>query len=215
MLKADAYNAKRLQMGEITPNHISQLTREWQVNHDLHVDGMLGPDTAVSIAGAHLGTAVMLRALKVATRSIGNGEQLGNNKGPWLDYVRRHDGTGLPPKNGAWCASFVSWCFTQAVADMGAEGLVPWASSRWVPGLRRKLAEAAFTNEVPEPGAVMIFRRGLLRRPGHTGICESYDPDEDTAVVIEGNVGPFPALVKRVTYKDGSWRRKAVGIYSL
>ena len=52
-MTADDYNAGELAAGRITPAHITTLTRAWQADHGLVVDGMCGPNTRASVdAGA-------------------------------------------------------------------------------------------------------------------------------------------------------------------
>lgn len=48
----DEYNAARLARGELTVDHVTELTRYWQSGHGLTVDGMAGPATIQSILGA-------------------------------------------------------------------------------------------------------------------------------------------------------------------
>lgn len=49
MTKASEYNAARLARGELTVDHVTELTRYWQSGHGLTVDGMAGPATIQSI----------------------------------------------------------------------------------------------------------------------------------------------------------------------
>jgi hypothetical protein len=49
MTAADDYNAAELAAGRITPAHITTLTREFQTDHGLTVDGMCGPQTRAVI----------------------------------------------------------------------------------------------------------------------------------------------------------------------
>lgn len=216
MAAPELYNQLKLDRGEVSSSTLTELVREWQINHSLTVDGKLGKKTAASVKGARLATFVKLAALDHAIASIGEGEVDGNNKSYWLDWVRRSDGTGRPPANGPWCASVLSCWFTLAIHDLGAEGLIPWKSSRHARTLGRFLKANAYTCEVPEPGAIGIYARGLPGLgQGHARIFESYDPDGDDAVSIDGNLGSFPSVVKRVYHQEGAWRRRLVGIYTL
>lgn len=43
------YNAAQLAAGALTPEHITELVRFWQLHHDLEADGMAGPQTLASL----------------------------------------------------------------------------------------------------------------------------------------------------------------------
>jgi hypothetical protein len=211
LLDQDLYNE------DTDPKLVTQLVREHQLARDLIVDGLLGPKTAASIMGHRLGTRVMLKALSLAIADIGKGEEERNNESDWLRTVRVSDGTGKDGfARGPWCASWVSYCFVRAIMKLGAEGLIPWESSRGARALGRWLKANAWELEVPTPGAIGIYSRGPVGGwQGHAVIFESYYPDQDSAFTVEGNVGRFPAKVQAIKYSHGSWRKRLIGIYSL
>lgn len=210
------YNTKRREDKALRMSDVTQMVRHWQHSHDLEVDGRFGPLTQASVRGGEMGSHLMAWALKYAIIDIGEGETVGNNRSPYLDHVRQRDGTALPWKNykAPWCAAALSYWYTKAEVTVDSAGLIPWKSSRSSGALNRWLSQVAFTNETPEPGAVIIFKRGVLGRPGHVGIVEWYSAETDTCGTIEGNATKFPSKVMRKVYKEGAWRKRLSGLYS-
>ncbi len=51
MATSNDYNAKQLEAGKLTADHITALVRHWQETHGLTADGMAGPATLASILG--------------------------------------------------------------------------------------------------------------------------------------------------------------------
>lgn len=115
----------------------------------------------------------------IAESQIGKGEQGGDNRGPIvMQYTRGQE--------VAWCAGFVSWVRFHA----GFKGDYFLAARSYLkfPHVSR-----------PRAGDLIILRRA---GGNHVGIVE--DVRGSTVRTIEGNVGPYPARVKRVTYTLGS-----------
>jgi len=124
-----------------------------------------------------------------ARKYIGQGEQGGNNRGPFVG--------GLGGRQGdPWCSSFVS----QMTKNVGEDvfGYLPMAKQWW-----NKARKAGMTVTEPQSGDIAVFTRGNPKSAqGHVGIVDSVTRDSIT--VIEGNVGAYPAKVKRVTYSKGA-----------
>ncbi|MDD5009389.1 MAG: CHAP domain-containing protein [Syntrophorhabdaceae bacterium] len=123
------------------------------------------------------GTGEASDIVSIARSEIGHGETWGNNRG---SDVRKYLGgrDGLP-----WCAGFVSYCAKKS-------GLyLPYT-------LRAKdyLRIGKITSN-PQSGDLIVFSRN---GGGHIGIIEKVNKDKITT--IEGNVGNYPARVKRITY---------------
>lgn len=120
--------------------------------------------------------------VKIAEREIGKGEQGGNNKGK---EVKKYTNG----KEVAWCAGFVSYVFRRA----GKKG--PYllsAKSYWDQYRSQKVIN-------PKSGDLILFYRGSRgSESGHVGIIEKVN--NKTITTIEGNVGHYPARVKRITY---------------
>ena len=127
-----------------------------------------------------LGIAFSARAdiISVAQSQIGLGEIGGNNRGI---YVRQY----LNGKeNLPWCAGFVSYCIKKAGLN------IPYI-------LRAKdFLKLGKIINTPQAGDLAVFSR---QGGGHIGIIEKVT--KDTINTIEGNLGEYPAKVKRVVYR--------------
>lgn len=143
-------------------------------------------------------TPAELRAkvVYVARKNIGYGETTANNKGPFIEAIGGKQGM-------EWCALLAGYCYRRAYQLLGEEP-PPWLYRR--PG-------------VAEPGALRLWR-GLLeagertdmldvesgdlvlwRRAGghHIAVVEYFDAD-GMLHTIEGNVGRYPAKVRRLVH---------------
>ena len=118
--------------------------------------------------------------VSVAQAEIGHGEIGGNNRGV---YVRQYLGG---QENLPWCAGFVSYCLKK--------------DGYQLPYLLRVKSFLKYGNQVSQPkaGDLIVFTR---QGGGHIGIIEKVSAN--TITTIEGNLGNYPAKVKRVTYKKG------------
>ena len=126
--------------------------------------------------------------VEVARSQLGKGEVGGDNKGP---VVREYTGG----QEVAWCSGFVSWVMRRAGKD---SPYVLSARQWWA------VKEGSHVRR-PRPGDIAVFWRGKKDgQLGHVGIVEAVDGDRVTT--IEGNVGNYPAKVKRVTYKIGKMK---------
>lgn len=125
------------------------------------------------------------RIVEIARAQLGKGEEGGNNAGKYvLQYTQ---GRTIP-----WCASFVSWILVQAGES---EGYMFSARSFWSHYADRRVG-------IPREGDVVVFWRDSPQGTrGHVGIVEKVEGGSITT--IEGNVGPFPARVKRCHYTLG------------
>ncbi len=128
-------------------------------------------------SNAHSGSIV-----EVARSQLGMGEIGGGNRGP---VVKKY----TKGKEVAWCAGFVSW-----VLENSGKGksYILRARSYW---------DMYRANRVKNPasGDIIVFKRGNGK--GHAGIVESVNGTKITT--IEGNVGKYPAKVKRISYQLG------------
>lgn len=219
-IKANLYNLREWHGGRLTAGAVTALVESYQRAAGLPVDGMAGPATLGKLfrrlgreAVTTEGERLMQAALALAVQDLGQGEVQRNNVSKWLDVVRSSDGTGLAWRGykAPWCAAFVSYCYTRAVASTGST--LPWTSSRSSRALEYFLREYGVVHAVPQPGAVAIFRRGLLGRAGHVGIVERFERVTGTVHTIEGNASRFPSLVERRRYTRAQWRRKAIGSF--
>jgi uncharacterized protein (TIGR02594 family) len=127
-----------------------------------------------------------------ARKYIGQGEVGGNNRGA---FVRSLGGREGDP----WCSSFVS----QMTKNVGEDvfGYLPMAR-QWL----NKAREAGMVVDEPQTGDIAVFSRGNPNSSqGHVGIVDYVTKDK--IVTIEGNVGEYPARVKRVVYDKSNMPR--------
>lgn len=141
-------------------------------------------------------------AIYVAQRNVGYGEDsdLGNNQGKWLALIGSQPGW-------EWCAVAASWPYRRAaqmmnidqpawcyrrpgVIEPGARALVRAMGK--VGRLYREPAEA-------RPGDLVLWTRWVgVRRKAHVEFVEV--GDDGLVSTIAGNVGRFPAKVRRLTH---------------
>lgn len=129
------------------------------------------------------------KLVEIARTQVGLGEKGKDNAG---DIVLKYTkGRQIP-----WCASFVSWSLEQAGYS---GGYLFSARSFWTSGSFERVS-------VPREGDIVVFTRGNPKgRMGHVGIVERVDGGKLTT--IEGNVGSYPAHVKRRHYTLGKMPR--------
>lgn len=129
-----------------------------------------------------IGTPVFSSEIvEIAKSQIGRGETMSDNHGK---DVRRY----TRGQDVAWCAGFVSWVLTEAGRLRDSQYFL---SAREYWNMTDKRVKE------PRPGDVICFTRGS-GWTGHVGIIEKIEGNK--IITIEGNVGKFPAKVKRVTY---------------
>lgn len=119
-----------------------------------------------------------------AVKYLGKGEQGGNNMG---EFIKSLGVEGQP-----WCSAFVS----KVVTETGENpfGNLPMAR-QWLNKGRRAGMEVS----EPQKGDLAIFSRGDPKgMSGHIGIV--YSVDKNKIVMIEGNTGDYPSVVKKITY---------------
>lgn len=137
------------------------------------------------IAGCFIGSrpAHAASIVEIAQSQIGKGEIGGDNRGPQVKKYTRG-------QEVAWCAAFVSWVRSQSGQ---ASPYLLAARSYWKNYSHKRVAR-------PRSGDLIIFARG--NHQGHIGIVERVQGN--TITTIEGNVGKFPATVRRFTYQIGN-----------
>jgi len=119
--------------------------------------------------------------LYYAQQEIGHGEIGGNNQGI---YVRQYlNGQ----ENLPWCAGFISYCIRKS--DI---------KKRYTLRAKDYLTMGLKVSD-PQPENLIIFTR---KGGGHVGIIEKIT--QTTITTIEGNVGDYPAKVKRVIYQKNN-----------
>jgi peptidoglycan hydrolase-like protein with peptidoglycan-binding domain len=140
-------------------------------------------------------------ALMIAKRelSAGAGESGSDNAGP--DVMRYHAVAG-GQAGWDWCASFVSYCFSEG--NPGTTIFEPTVGAR---DLLKKFKDKGWAYQAtvenpPEPGDIVVWWRTALNHwHGHIGIVVGYE--HGLVTTIEGNKGSFPSKVSSFTYVLG------------
>jgi hypothetical protein len=175
-------------------------------------------------AGAELRGPVSLLGPRVLARcrdELGNGEELGNNRGP---HVRRW---GRGREGIAHCAAFLAYQVEEVAAELGdlrpfharlLELLEHKSWPRWrlsAKALARELAKigAHVAYSDARPADLVLYERGLDGDwRGHIGILDEV-LDDEAVVTIEANVGRYPATVRRMPRRLG--RERMIGLVRL
>lgn len=135
-------------------------------------------------------------ALEVAVSAIGQGEEGGNNMGP---FVAECIAPAKCPAN--WCAGFAHLCYHKAAVRCGV--YLPFARSLGAKRLGENVAAVGrkFTDSCDaRPGDLMVFHRGAKGSwMGHIALVEGAAPG-GTVHTIEGNCGP--TVRRRFRYVD-------------
>lgn len=209
MSTPEEYNQRQMDQGDFTQVMIAKLVEFWQSTHNLEVDGKCGPNSQQSIVAeifADPGDVGPLAAaaLDIARREIGHGEEGGNNSGQWVAKYHRIEDDGNDDDDGAWCASFVSYCFEEGAKALGIQ--MPFARSGGAKKLFSNIGTAGEFVDDPKPGDVVCWDRGDPGSwQGHIGIVESVS--DGILHTIEGNVGAYPSKVKRLSHDLSSQTR--------
>lgn len=173
------------------------------------------------------------RLLDFAAAEVGKGEEGANNAGPYVESLHRG-----ARASGNWCAAFVAHCL-EAVSvcppipdrkRRGAKALAKYVAEELSTGLwvaRPRYGRAPTLLDHPLPGDIIAWHRSpgasgwqdLWRDwRGHVGLVEDVrlvPGGECEIATIEGNVGRFPATVRRRTYSERAWTRRLYGIARL
>jgi hypothetical protein len=130
--------------------------------------------------------------VKVAVRQIGYGEVGANNEGKFIKAIGGTQGE-------EWCAAFAGWCGEQAHKEL--ELKLPCARSLGAKKMGKNIAGAGSKFMDPllaKPGDFIVWHRGTLGWQGHIGVVEKVV--DGLVHTIEGNVGKYPAKVKRLIH---------------
>jgi len=209
MSTPEEYNKRQMDQGDFTQVMIAKLVEFWQSTHSLEVDGKCGPNSQESIVAEIFGDPgdigpLAAAALEIARREIGHGEEGGNNSGQWVAKYQRIEDDGNDDDDGAWCAAFVSYCFEEGAKAIGVQ--MPFARSGGAKKLFSNIAASGSKVEHPKAGDVVCWDRGDPGSwEGHIGIVESVS--DGILHTIEGNVGSYPAKVKRLSHDLSSETR--------
>ncbi len=136
--------------------------------------------------------------LAVARSELGNGETLGNNRGPDLDRYRGKQGND----EGAWCAAFVIFCIEEACKRIGRS--CPVKRSHNAKRLWKNILAAGGTRvDFPAPGDIPLWHRGAKNAlTGHIAI-QATPVKLGEWSAIEGNKGGWPSTVREFPHVVG------------
>lgn len=152
----------------------------------------------VSIASLNLRSEVV----RVARGNLGYGEEEANNDGPLMRAIGGQPGH-------EWCALFAGYCYRRASRNLGKELSWPMHVGADRPRIGAKeLIKAAWgagAERFTDPHLAMFGdlicwhrRTGPISWKGHIGLVE--EVRDGLVHTIEGNVGKFPAKVKRLVH---------------
>ena len=137
--------------------------------------------------GSTFGRAALAAA--IGELEVGACEAGGNNCGP---FVRKYLAPAGVAEGNSWCASFVSWCYLQAVgSDRTAMpfGYSPGARSLLAEFKRNGWSSAPGSGYLPQPGDIVVWWRvSLAGWQGHVGLVHSVQ--DGMLYTIEGNRSP-------------------------
>jgi hypothetical protein len=143
--------------------------------------------------------ALAAKILQYARAEIGKGESTRNNQGEDIDRYR-----GYQDGDGPWCAAFVYYVLSRAFRSLELQ--IPFGRIHGAKKLYRWIVKCGEKVDTPEPGDIVCWHRGKSGSwTGHIGIVDKVESD-GTFISIEGNVGKFPAKVKRIAH-DPSYER--------
>jgi len=121
----------------------------------------------------------MNKIIEIAQKEVGYVEAAGNKTkyGKWFGF----DGV-------AWCAMFVSWCYSQAGKPLPKIGF-----TKGFAGCQtgyEYFKKNGWITDNPVPGDIVLFDWNGDKRYDHTGIFEDWlDRRKGTIMTIEGNTG--------------------------
>lgn len=200
------YNKSRVETGEITEWMLERMTALWQSENGLPADGKCGPDTQSKMFNAREGeieyecSFLASETLGIARSLIGQGEEGGNNSGPFVEMLLHKEFDGDDDDDGAWCAAFVSFCISEA-----SGGNPPFEMSFGAKSIFRNASNFGSKSMAPSAGDIVCWDRGKLNADGskswqgHVGFVEKVDGD--IFYTIEGNKGSYPSKVARFKYE--------------
>lgn len=138
------------------------------------------------------------KAVYVARKNLGFGETTANNKGPFIEAIGGKQGM-------EWCALFAGHCYRRAYQLLGEEppawlyrrpGVAEPGALRLCSGMRDAATSFFWTEpEDAHPGDLVLWRRSGGH---HVAVVESVS--DGLIHTIEGNVGKWPAKVKRLVH---------------
>ena len=200
------YNKNQVACGNVNEWMLQKLAKAWQSTHGLVADGLIGANTIQALLNDREDEIEGLNchptqkfALSVASSEVGQGEEGGNNSGPYVENLLGLKWDGNNDDDGAWCAAFVSHCLSEGSKEAGIPLNISLSN-----GAKALYNGMEVKSQTPMAGDVVCWDRGALNTDGsktwqgHIGIVERVDGG--LFFTIEGNVGGYPSKVRRFQY---------------
>ena len=171
---------------------LETLTRSFQRDHQLAVDGIVGPQTWAALSGSATGPAPgktsKLRETIVRIAKglfyLGVEEHGGNNRGVVVEAMLKHAG-GRPGQ--PWCCAFVDFVYEWACEMCGVQPLLdPGLSCSALVRQARQKGLLLEDHSKVQPGDLLVLKGGPTGYK-HIGIIQSFSDGFDSAITIEGN----------------------------
>jgi hypothetical protein len=194
--------------------------REFQADHKLEVDGVVGPHTRAALAAAKPGhkppatngSSLGRKALAEAINHLGTKESpAGSNR---TAFGRWYGVDGVP-----WCNIFVSYCFSKGAGYTICKGYagagVNAKGCAYVPTTEAWLRAAGYWvgRTTPRAGDIAIFNWDGTGVPEHIGIVEKslgngqfQTVEGNTAVGNDSNGGQVMRRIRTINQVDGFGR---------
>ncbi len=193
LLRSAGYNPGKVD--GLFDRRTEKAVRAFEKKHHLTRDGKLGAGELAKLKKVASGAGYRNKVLAEARKWLGFHEGAGN-RNPFSRYF------GRGPE--AWCADFVSYCYTKAGKRL---------NEPWTPALLAKLkANGTYTRNHPKPGDIVMFDWSPSSGPSaqHTGLVEKVYRKNGRLYVqtIEGNSGD---AVRRNTYAVSDYRIAGFG----
>lgn len=224
---AQDYNQRQIDHQTLTIDHITGLVEFYQLFRNLEVDAKAGPETLGDL-DSYFGfvhqddserapTNLAQATLDHARSMLGEGEEGGNNSGPFVEMLHGKEYDGDSDDDGNWCAALLSECIDRACSDLGVEmESALFKRTGGAKALYKRTGRVGSFSSEPAAGDLVCWHRGKPGSwTGHIGLIIGITKGDgsrgDTLHTIEGNVGRYPSQVTKRTHRDFRRNPKLLG----
>jgi hypothetical protein len=168
-MNAEDYNRRQIERQALGVAEITRLVEFYQVARELETDGKAGPVTLADLralfalegpAPTRAPTDLARVTLAHALAMIGEGEEGGNNSGPFVEMLHGKDYDGDPDDDGNWCAAFISEAIARACGELGIE--MPFQRTGGAKALYKRAGRVGLCSSDPAPA---IWSAGIAANP--------------------------------------------------